>query len=57
MYAACAVGVGGAFPQNYDTEVKTDMMAFNILYGITRRSAHFTPCLWRGRLKICRSRA
>ena len=54
MYAACTVGVGGAFPQNYDTEVKSAMMVFNTLYGFTRWSAYFALCFWRMRLKISR---
>lgn len=54
MYAACAVGVGGVFPQNYDTEVKLAMMVFNTPYGFTRWSAYFSLCFWRLRLKISR---
>lgn len=54
MNTAYAVGVGGAFPKNYDTEVKLAMMVFNTLYGFTRWSAYFALCYWRLRLKISR---
>ena len=54
MYAACVVSVSGAFPQNYDTEVKFAMMVFNTPYGILRWSAYFSLCYWRLRLKISR---
>ena len=54
MYAACVVSVSGAFPQNYDTEVKFAMMVFNTLYGFTHWSAYFALCLWRLRLKFNR---
>ena len=57
MYAAFAVGVSGAFPQNYDTEVESDMMVFNTLYGFTRWSAYSALCFWRLRLKISRNSA
>ena len=54
MNTAYAVGVGGAFPKNYDTEVKLAMMVFNTPYGILRWSAYFSLCYWRLRLKISR---
>lgn len=54
MNTAYAVGVGGAFPKNYDTEVKLAMMVFNTLYGFTHWSAYFALCLWRLRLKFNR---
>lgn len=54
MNAACAVGVGGTFPENHDAEVKFAMMVFNTPYGILRWSAYFAFCFWRLRLKISR---
>ena len=54
MYAACAVGVSGAFPQRYDTEVKLAMVVLNTPYGILRWSAYFSLSLWRLRLKLNR---